>query len=100
MSAWCSSIIQTDDVSYDFVAISTSLSELLRTVVVRDQEEIDRRLQEHVNTDKTILQAVSYAAATGAALLSKIPLHKHITSQEVCQSSANCFTEGVTATSF
>ena len=69
-------------------------------MLVRDQAEIDRRLQEHFNTNKALSQAVSCAAATASALLSKIPLHKHITFQEVCLSSVNYFTESVTATSF
>ena len=100
MSTWSCSILQEDNLNCDFVAISASLSELLKTVLIKDQEEIDRRLQEHFSTNKALSQAVSYAVITGAALLSKIPLHKHIGSQEVCLSSANCFTEGVAATSF
>lgn len=84
MSTWSASIAQGDNVDCDFVAISTSLGELLKTVLVKDQAEIDRRLQEHFNTNKALSQAVSCAAATATALLSKIPLHKHITSQEVC----------------
>ena len=98
MSTWSSSILQEDNC--DYVAISASLGEILKTVLIKDQEEIDRRLQDHFSTNRALSQAVSCAAATGAALLSKIPLHKHITSQEVCLSSANCFTEGVAATSF
>ena len=85
MSAWSSSIVPVvlQDEDNDFAAISTSVTELLKAILVKDQEEIDRRLQERFNTSKPLSQAVSYAAATGSALLSKIPLHKHITSQEV-----------------
>ena len=75
--------MQEDNVDCDFVVMSTSLIEHLKTVLVKDQEEIDRRLQEHFNGNKALSQAVSCAAATAAALLSKIPLHKHIASQEV-----------------
>ena len=75
--------MQEDNVDCDFVAMSTSLVEHLKTVLVKDQEEIDRSLQEHFSGNKALSQAVSCAAATAAALLSKIPLHKHITSQEV-----------------
>ena len=100
VSTWSCSILQEDNLNCDYVAISTSLGEHLKTVLIKDQEEVDRRLQEHFSTNKALSQAVSCAAATGAALLSKIPLHKHISSQEVCLSSANCFTEGVAATSF
>ena len=101
MSSWSSSVLPCEGtIDCDYVAISTSLGELLKAVLVSDQEEVDRRLQEHFNTNKALSQAVSCAVATGAALLSKIPLHKHISSQEVCLSSANWFTESVTATSF
>lgn len=67
----------------DYAAISASLGQLLKAVLVKDQEEIDSRLQEHFDTNKAVSQAVSYVAATAATLLSKIPFHKHITSQEV-----------------
>lgn len=76
-------MLQEDNTDIDFVAVSTSLSDLLKNILVKNQEEIDCKLQEHFNTSKALSQAVSYAAGSGAALLSKIPLHKHITSQEV-----------------
>ena len=75
--------MQEDNAECDFAAISTSLGQLLKNVLVKDQEEIDHQLQEHFSTHKALSQAVSFATATAAALLSKIPLHKHITSQEV-----------------
>ena len=101
MSSWSSSVLPYEDTTdCDYLAVSASVGELLKALLVNDQEEIDRRLQEHFSSNKALSQAVSCAVATGAALLSKIPLHKHISSQEVCLSSANQFTESVTATSF
>ena len=83
VSTWSASIVQEDNVDCDFAAMSMSLDEHLKTVLLKDQEEIDRKLQEQFSGNRALSQAVSCAAATAAALLSKIPLHKHITSQEV-----------------
>jgi len=55
----------------------------LKKVPVKNQKDVDQLLEGYVTSNKSLAQAVSYAAATAAAMLSKIPLYEHITIKEV-----------------
>jgi len=71
------------DVERDFATTETSLNRVLKKVPVKNQKDIDRLLEENATFDKSLAQAVSYATAKAAAMLSKIPLYRHITFKEV-----------------